>query len=233
MLRRPIWAIGTVICVVLVLLFVRLGFWQLQRHDERRARNAAVESQMERPPVPVEASDREFQRVDVDGTWDDAGTVFVRSRSYQGRPGYHVVTPIVLEDGRAVLVNRGWAPDADAPAVAGTASLDGMRRASQVREGIGPRDPAEGTLTQVARVDIARIQQQYRRQLLPFYVEVQGDAGAEPPFPVEPLELDDGPHLSYAGQWFIFAAIGAVGWVILLRREARGGPGLRLAPPGA
>lgn len=219
-LRRPVWAIGTVICIVLVLLFVRLGFWQLERLDERKERNERIESRMDLPAEPVEVADDEYRRVVVEGRWDDDATVFIRSRSYRGRPGYHVVTPVVLDGGdEAVLVNRGWVPDSEAPPVDGEALVEGIVRAPQVRGSFGPRDPEEGELTQLARLDVARVQQQYDRRLLPRYVELQAEPGVEPPYPVEPPDLGEGSHLSYAGQWFIFATIGAVGWVILLRRQ--------------
>lgn len=221
-LRRPVWAIGTVICLALVLLFARLGVWQLDRLDERRERNERVEARMELPAEPIEVVDDEYRRVAVDGTWDDDATVFIRSRSYQGRPGFHVVTPVVLDGGdEAVLVNRGWVPDAEAPPVSGPAHVEGIVRAPQVRGSIGPRDPDDGVLTQLARLDVARVQQQYGRELLPRYVELQAEVepGADPPYPVDPPDLGEGSHLSYAGQWFIFATIGAVGWVVLLRRQ--------------
>jgi surfeit locus 1 family protein len=219
-LRRPRWIVGTVICVALVLLFVRLGFWQLDRLHERRAQNERIESRMELPVEPVEVvGDEEYRRVAVDGAWDDAATVFVRSRSYQGRPGFHVLTPVVVGE-EAVIVNRGWVPEASAPPVSGRAHLEGLTRRSQQRGSIGPRDPEDGVLREIVRADLGRIQQQYDRPLLPVYVEVEGEPGAAPPFPIEPPDLADGPHLSYAGQWFLFALIGAGGWVILLRRQA-------------
>lgn len=221
-LRRPIWAVGTIICVLVVLLFVRLGFWQLDRHAERRERNDRIEARLGEEPEPLAVVERhddvEHRRVTFSGTWDDDATVFVRSRSYRGRPGYHVVTPVVLGD-EAVLVNRGWVPDAEAPPVSGRVVVEGLARATQERGSFGPRDPDEGVLREVARVDVHRIQQQYDRPLLPLYVELHEPA-TDVPVPVEPPTVEAGPHLGYAGQWFAFAAVGTVGWVILLRRQA-------------
>lgn len=221
-LRRPVWAVGTVICLALVLLFVRLGVWQLDRHTERSARNDRIEARMAAEPEPLAVAvarhdDLEHRRVTFSGEWDDSGTVFVRSRSYRGRPGYHVVTPVVLGD-QAVLVNRGWVPDPEAPPVAGRVVVEGILRRSQERGSFGPRDPEEGVLREVARVDVARIEQQYDLPLLPVYVELHEPTAASP-IPVEPPDVDAGPHLGYAGQWFAFAAIGIVGWVVLLRRQ--------------
>jgi surfeit locus 1 family protein len=231
-LRRPVWAVGTVICLVLVALFVRLGVWQLDRHDDRRRHNAEMGARLDREPEPIDrllagGDDLELRRADATGAWDDGGTLFVRSRSHAGRPGYHVVTPLVLGD-RALVVNRGWVPRPEAPAVDGEATVRGRLRRTQERGSVGPRDPAEGFLREIARVDLARIQQQYERLLVPWYLELEEPA-TDLPVPVPPPDLDAGPHLGYAGQWFAFAAIGAIGWVILLRRQ-RDDPSSR---PGA
>lgn len=221
-LRRPVWAIGTVICLGFVLLFLRLGLWQLDRHTERTERNDRIEARMAADPEPLAVTiarhdDLEHRRVTFSGEWDDTGTIFVRSRSYRGRPGYHVITPVVVGD-RAVLVNRGWVPDPEAPSVGGRVVIEGVLRRSQERGSFGPRDPEDGVLREVARVDVERIDQQYDLPLLPAYVELHEPATTNP-VPVEPPDVEAGPHLGYAGQWFAFAAIGAVGWVILLHRQ--------------
>ena len=81
----------------------------------------------------------------------------------------------------------------------------------------------EGTLTALARADIARLQQQTAYPLLPFYVELESstpaDAGGPTPIPLP--DLDDGPHLSYAFQWFIFATLAVIGWVVVVRKSGR------------
>ena len=106
--------------------------------------------------------------------------MLVRNRSYNGSPGYHVLTPLVLPSGDAVIVNRGFVPletTGDAPKVptppSGVVVVNGRVRSSQKRGHFGPRDPAEGTLTEVARADLARLQQQMPYRLLPVYVELE------------------------------------------------------------
>jgi surfeit locus 1 family protein len=101
--------------------------------------------------------------------------------------------------------------------------VTGLLFASQEREGIGPRDPTGGRLDELSRLDLDRLQQQYGTDLYPMWLQL---ADTEPPvegeLPVllpEP-EQDEGPHLSYAVQWFLFATVGAVGWPLLLRRTA-------------
>ena len=240
---RPKWVVGHVLVVVLVVTFVSLGLWQLRRLDERQARNAEIAARSEIPPVPAgelappearpaDVEDLEYRQVVASGEYDAEGEVLIRPRSLDGVSGWHVVTPLVLDDGRAVLVTRGFAPLSEDPATAraaaappaGEVTVTGLAFPSQVRQGIGPTDPAEGTLLELARVDIARVDQQYAREVLPFYVQLLGQEPALDPrgLPQQlPLPAtDEGPHLAYAGQWFLFAAVGAIGWPVLLRRTA-------------
>jgi surfeit locus 1 family protein len=236
-LLRPRWLVGTIIAVLLIVLFVNLGFWQLRRLDEKRDRNAAIEDRSSRPVQPLdEVVDAEarfdevgglvYRRVSARGRYDAEGEVRIRSRSLDGRPGLWVVTPLRLDDGDALVVNRGFVPiSTDVPAPPrGDVEVTGLLFATQERQGIGPRDPAGGVLPELSRLDLDRLQQQYGPDLYPVWLQLQRqdppvDEDALPVLLPEP-EQDEGPHLSYAVQWFLFATIGAVGWPLLLRRAA-------------
>ena len=229
--------------VALVAVCIAAGFWQLRRLDERRDRNAAIEARSSVPVQPIDevvAADAEFadadglvyRRVTARGAYDADASVLVRSRSLDGRPGFHVLTPLVTGDGEALIVNRGFAPFTDDPAQAlaatgplgGEVEVTGLLLGTQEREGIGPTDPASGVLTQIARADLGRLQQQYEADLYPLYLQLESSvpapAGELPVILPEP-EQGEGNHLSYAVQWFLFAAIGAGGWPLLLRNTAR------------
>lgn len=147
-------------------------------------------------------------------------------RSLEGLPGHWVVTPLVLEDGNAALVIRGWvpfdrqeAPVADAAPPNGSTTVRGFLRPD---EGDGSTVPdADGV---VGRVDVRGIGSAlpYRVLVLPIQLTEQ-----DPPQPSElPVrigwpELSEGPHLSYAIQWFAFATIAVVGAIVLAGRERR------------
>jgi surfeit locus 1 family protein len=248
-LWRPWWLLSHVFVVVLVVVFVALGFWQLRRLDERRTYNDLVESRTELPvatmaeivpdgpSTPAEAvEDVAFRRVTLTGTYLPDQEVLVRNRTYDGLPGFWMITPLALPDGTAVAVNRGWvpfattSPDGPWPEYApptGTVVVDGMVRESQARStGLvgGPVDAVDGRLSTLSRVDVPRLDQQVPEPLHPLYVDLRTQQPAQAgdlPLPVPEPELGEGPHLNYAGQWFIFATLTVIVYPLLLRRVAR------------
>jgi len=264
-LLRPRWVVLHVLVLVAVVVMVNLGLWQLRRLDERRDRNALIEARADSPPVSVtavlsalddrtEAEASEWTSVEATGTYDTDAEVLVRNRSYQGIPGYHVLTPLRLSSGTALVVNRGWVPLAAEvqrrpdvpPPPPGEVHVVGRLRPSQERGRFGPQDPGEGHLDVLSRADLGRLGQQVPYDLLPAYVELvaQQPAPADGPLLIPEPDLDEGPHLSYAVQWFLFSAFAVAGWVILVRREVTkegkprppaGGPGTPGAPgaPGS
>jgi surfeit locus 1 family protein len=235
---RPKWVFGHILCFTLVVTFVNLGFWQLRRLDEKRDRNELIRSREEAPPTSVDEALRNgaeaaaYRRIRDEGTWDAAGTVLVRSRSLDGDPGYHVLTPLDLGD-QVIIVNRGFARlggggdqailETVRPAGDLHVRVEGVLRPSESRGSFGPKDPSTGRLSVVNRVDIPRLQRQISEPLAPLFLQLQS---SQPP-PGDVLRLlplpatDEGPHLSYAVQWFIFATVGAVGWPLLLRKQGR------------
>ncbi len=236
--RRPVWLVGHLVALAAVVGFVFLGLWQFDRHEVRRGLDAVLTARLELPPAELtdvvgDPAAAEFRPVVVRGSYRPADEVILQARSHEGRSGHEVLTPLVLADGSAVIVDRGWVPiDVEGPPVVGAeaAALDveveGYVRLSQRRTGLGPVDPADGVLDRVARVDLDRLQQQIDLPLLGFWVQLrsQEPSQAEFPLPVEPPRPGEGPaHLSYAVQWFAFAAIVAIAYPILLRRTARRG----------
>jgi surfeit locus 1 family protein len=245
---RPRWILSHLLVATLVALMVSAGFWQLRRLDERRDHNAAVEAAADLPSEPIgqllpagaDATDDDvdgvvYRQTELDGRYALDEQVLVRNRSQDGVPGYWVITPLVLDDGEAVAVNRGWVPfnttdpdgnwDEFAPP-SGPVSVTGLVREGQVRSsGLigGPTDAEQGRLTTLSRVDLDRLQAQVAEQLFPVYVDLTSQAPPQGdlPVPVPEPELGEGNHLSYAGQWFIFAALTLVVYPLVLRRTAR------------
>lgn len=232
-LRQPKWIAATVVVVGLAAVFVRLGVWQLDRLEERRQANAVGEQRLDAEPAEFsllleqagDTTSLEHRRAIVHGEFDVAEEVLIRSQVELGQAGFHVITPLVRDDGSAVLVNRGWVPiTMDTPPVEaapdpGAHTLEGWVHLTQTRPTLGQEEP-EGDLDVLNRVDIDRIGDQTPYELAPVYLVATGESGGDLPVPVDPPDFtDEGPHLAYAIQWFGFAAVGVIGLYFLLRRE--------------
>lgn len=235
-LRQPKWVVAAVLVVLVAALFVRLGVWQLARLQERKTANEVGETHLTADPVPLDRllaetgddlASLEYRKVTATGRWDTAEEVLIRSQVELGTAGFHVITPLVGEDGSAVLVNRGWVPLAmDTPPVEEASPLhsedqvEGWVHLTQLRPALGAEEP-RGELDIFNRVDIDRIASQMPYPLAPVYVVAIGERGDQLPIPLHPPDFtDEGPHLSYAIQWFSFALIAIVGFFFLVRRKS-------------
>jgi surfeit locus 1 family protein len=241
---RPKWIVSHLLIVLLVVVMVNLGFWQLRRLDQKKDFNRLVRGREAAAVVPLDdalqptesfaqaADGATYRRVTATGQYDTANEVIVRARSLNENPGAWVLTPLVTSSGAAVLVNRGWfgdpgvperAPAATAPPK-GTVTVSGMLLPTETRGLFGSKDPKTGHLTNLARADVARVQQQVPYDLYPATLQLsaqQPPQTGDVPVKLEPPVLDDGPHFSYAVQWFTFSAIAVVGYPLILRRSAR------------
>ncbi|HYJ78030.1 MAG TPA: SURF1 family protein [Longimicrobiaceae bacterium] len=222
-------------------LCVRLGFWQLDRLQQRREGNAALASRMRLPPLTVDAETADSirrdsaafvnRRVRASGVYLP-GDVVLRGRAHEGRPGVHLVTPLAVgAGGEVILVNRGWVLSPDAVTVdaarhaePGERAVEGiLQQVPVTRDGGAPS--SGGGRTTYRRLDLPTLRRTIGRPVLPLYVQQLPEAGPAPPAGLVRIPLPspgEGPHLGYAIQWFSFAAIGIVGLAILVfrRRDA-------------
>jgi surfeit locus 1 family protein len=227
--RGTLW--GSVIVVLVAVVCARLGWWQLQRLEQRRARNHATLERMRLAPAqfsPIgdDTTGLIFRRTVLNGSFDDERTIIIAGRSLRGVPGVHVLTPLRL-GGAAVLVNRGWMPSADGARI----ELDSIRESSPRNlaalitpfpEDYGRTGASDGFQQVWFQMNGARLRAQFPYHVFPALVQILPHSG-QPQFPIRlrPPELDEGPHLGYAIQWFSFAAIALIGWSVLLLRRRR------------
>jgi surfeit locus 1 family protein len=216
------------ITVVVAATCVRLGFWQLDRLHGRREINAMLEARGAEPIAPIASIDPggiPYRHVTATGTYDPTHEWILSGRSQDGVAGNHVLTPLVLGDGTAVVVDRGWVPlEIGGVPVTGAAAAPGGR-VTVTGLALPPDDvtaPAISPAPSIAtRIDLGRAGLPYR--LLPVYLLLETQAPPQDlPAVVAPPTFDDGPHLSYAIQWFAFASIAVIGGVVLLVRDRRG-----------
>lgn len=232
------WLFATLLVLAGTALCIRLGIWQLDRLEQRRAFNQQFESMRAMPALdlnqeaPEDLPQMEWRSVNVRGEYDFANQVALRNQYNGSEYGYHLLTPIRFEGG-AVLVDRGWIP-ADGNSTSGdwqkynqpgVVDLTGQIRLGQSRPAIGGVAdvlPEDGSRLEVwSNADVEQIASQLPYPVLPVYVQpdVDGD-DADPPIPYQPaIELTEGPHFGYALQWFTFATILFVGYPFFLRSQ--------------
>ncbi|GAA0989783.1 SURF1 family protein [Nocardiopsis tropica] len=226
--------------LVIVPSFVWLGFWQLDRWELRSASVNLQQDNLAAEPVPVSelaavgedvAPGDRWRTVEASGTWDTSHEILLRNRDGSGGVGYHVLTPLVGEDGTAVLVNRGWiqrgetALDAPEPPAApgGTVDVTGRLHFSETEENSGLRNRDDLPEGQLMMVDVDMIADGLPYPVYGGFVELtRQDPAPDPaPEPVELREVDSGMSASYAVQWWVFAVVAVAGWIFLVRRELR------------
>ena len=199
--------------VVIAAGCVRLGLWQLDRLDQRKARNATIAAAFHEPPIPAQRAIKDsmprFRRVMATGRWEYDQETTVSGRTRSGSPGVHIVTPMILDDSTEILVNRGWVYSPDARTVDLTRWHEGDRgQFMGYIDELPPslRPSSAGRLYVVALADST----------------APPATGEQRParLPV-PAFGDEGPHLSYAVQWFSFAAIALIGTPLVVRRQRR------------
>lgn len=232
----------TVLGGVVVAVCVALGLWQLQRLSDRRALNDRLIAREALPVAEVatltpldggRGDPAAYRRVRTTGVYDPANEVVLRARSLNGRAGNHLLTPLTLAGGDAIIVDRGWIPlTIDRPGAAQTAppagevTVTGILVPTEPKPIVfGPRDPPAGRLTTIGRIDLERLAQQmpYAIEPLAIAMEQQRPAQTDLPHPAGRPPPGEGPHLAYAVQWFIFAAIALITTTLLMRRERAAG----------
>ncbi|MBS0319255.1 MAG: SURF1 family protein [Proteobacteria bacterium] len=231
----PSWrvrAIPTLAAAAAIVVFVLAGNWQHRRMLEKDALRAALDAAMAQPPValPGAATDWpqwRFRAVTLQGRFDAARQIFIDNRIDAGRVGYHVVTPFVLDDGRAVLVDRGFVPAGPdrrvlpaAPVPGGVLTVHGRVAVPERYVELASAAP-EGVLWQ--NLDPARFAAATGLPVLPIVVELDaadtagGTLARNWPAPDYGRER----HLNYMIQWYAFATLTAGLWGYFTWRRRR------------
>lgn len=240
-LLRPGWLVLIAMCGVFVYLcFTVLAPWQLGKNDQNSHRNTLIADSMHADPVPVGelfgeqsaiSADEEWRQVQATGTFLADKQVLVRLRSVSVDPAFEVLVPFQLEDGRVIIVDRGyvWPDENMKPPVVpdpptGTVTLDGRVRTSE--RTWGDRGPiSEGGWTQVYAIHTAGLSELLDLPLLGNYIQLnEGQPGGLGVIALP--QLDAGPYLSYGLQWIAFGVMVPAGaayfmWAEIKERRRR------------
>ncbi|SCG59452.1 SURF1 family cytochrome oxidase biogenesis protein [Micromonospora inositola] len=251
-LLTPRWLGCLALTLVAAALMVFLGNWQLDRYRGRTAINERIDAGATMPPAPLRdamaaptggpgtagpaPADRlTWTRATATGRYDPANVVLVRARTVDNTVGFEVLTPLVLADGTAVLVDRGWIPPApgagattqpQVPAApTGEVTVTGRVLASE--SGAGAVDRRDGKL-ETRRIGVSRLARELPYPIHGGYLLLdQQTPAADPAFQAVPIgHTNNWQNFGYVVQWWLFAGMSLVGYGWVARREARREAGL-------
>ena len=241
-LLTPRWLAAAALTVAASVIMVFLGNWQLHRYQERSAINARIDAADSVPAVPLASvlakpaapgrpgaspgADAAWTKVTVTGRYDPAHEIQARGRTVDGSVGFEIVTPLLLPDGAAVLIDRGWVPSKDGDAVSapvapaaptGEVTVVGQVHLSESRP--APLARRDG------RIDTRRIAVPKLAAALPFpvYGAYLLVSDPEPGFTRVPIKHEDSwQNGGYAVQWWLFAVMALLAYGWQARKEAQG-----------
>lgn len=232
-LRR--WLGFVLVAILGVAVASALSNWQFHRRAEAVARIELVNANWDAPPVPIAslmpdadgfAPADDYRPVIAEGEYLTDQQLLARGRPRDGKVGFQVLTPLRLDSGLVLLVDRGWTPagsDVTRPAAEPDAPSGRVRvtvRLRQAEPRVDGRGNTDRTLATIHPPSAAEILQ------LPVYTGAYGLLADESPstatgvLATKPV-ADEGPHLSYAIQWIIFGILGLAGLIVLARTEIR------------
>jgi cytochrome oxidase assembly protein ShyY1 len=236
-LLNPRWIATALVILVLAGVCVQLGRWQLHRLDERKARNGVTRTNLAAAPAPladvvgpqrVVGDQHDWRTAVVTGRYDASKQVVIRYRNVNSRPGFEIVTPLMLADGTGILVDRGFlarqgaelAPANLPPAPTGEVTVTGRLRRSEQGGHTSGGTPVDGTARLINGPEFGSA---FHLNLYDGYLTVdRQQPAADPAFDGFPgPEIDDGPHFFYALQWFFFALLAIGGLVYFSRQDVQ------------
>lgn len=208
----------TVLALCLLPVLLSLGFWQLDRAEEKRQLQALFDQRQQSGPVPIaslaDSGDLRYQPVSLRGEFLNDKTLLLDNRIHQGRFGYEVVVPFRLRDAeRIVLVNRGWVPgdssrrSLPAPVpVTGPQLLTGTVYVPQGKLMVLAETRDTGWPRVVQSVDVDSLRDAFEQPLFAYTVRLDaGSPGALETY-WQVVNVQPAKHTGYAVQWFAMSA---------------------------
>ena len=252
-LLTPRWVALALLMTLIAATMVGLGLWQLGRYHHRSDINARIDAAAQSAPRPLSdvlappvgsgvglapTPEDTWSVVSATGRYDAAHEVVARARTLDGSAGFEIITPLVLADGTAVLVDRGFlaAPSgvaADIPAApappSGEVVVVGRVHAPESRATVPERI---GDRLAVRRIDPAKFVDVMPYSLYGGYLTLQSQT---PPAtgeltPLPPDRQNAALNAGYTVQWWAFAVLTLAGFGYLAYRHAHPSPSG--SPPG-
>jgi surfeit locus 1 family protein len=226
----------TLLAVIACLLFVRLGFWQWHKGEDRQlAWQRFTHGTDTLVALGARAADDVplFQRVRVTGSLDGAHQFLLDNRSYRGTPGYEVLTPLKRDGARTLLIDRGWVPFSGSRRTLPDVALPASAQAAADFTGRVAQLPAAGLASGRAPPEQGSRWPKLTSFPAPPDLEAALGVPLEPRIVLldaaapygyardwQPPGMPPLRHFSYAIQWWCFAGLTAVTWLVMSTRRS-------------
>ena len=239
-------AFHALVWLILIPAFIALGYWQRTLWKDRADSQGLVYAKLDAKPVSIDGVDpvghdvsqaQQWITVSATGHYDTAHQFAVRDRSQNENAGWYVVTPLVLSDGTAVLVNQGWiqASDGSAPSTAmpalppvpsGTVTVSGWLQPDETTANTSITDDTNalptGEIALITKTDLqSRVPETLHDGSIQLESSTPANTSAAAAQPIPGPSYDNTMYIAYMCQWWVFAIIMPVTWLKLLHREAQ------------
>jgi cytochrome oxidase assembly protein ShyY1 len=239
-------AFHALVWLILIPAFIALGYWQRTLWKDRADSQGLVYAKLDAKPVSIDAVDpvghdvsqaQQWINVTATGHYDTAHQFAVRNRSQNENAGWYVVTPLVMSDGTAVLVNQGWiaTSNGDVPSTAmpalppvpsGTVTVSGWLQPDETTGNTSIKDDTDslpaGEIALITKPDLqSRVPETLLDGSIQLNTSSPANTGAAAAQPIPGPSYDNTMYIAYMCQWWVFAIIMPVTWLKLLHREAQ------------
>ena len=222
----------TLLCLPLFALLIGLGLWQLERLQWKLGLIAQIQRNMTAPAISLDQALKlgveraQYRRVTVRGSLDNTKENYLYTTGPEGGPVYHVLTPLLVGSGNAVMTDRGYIPvSLRDPAIRpgsepnGQVEFVGILRTSD-QPGVFTPQPDLRNRVWFTRDVASMARRDHLRLIAPVILEAVGAPGQKWPRGGQTRVDLPNDHLQYALTWFLLAAVLAI--VYLAWHRARG-----------
>lgn len=207
--------------VVFTLLFAQLGFWQLDRADEKDLIQQDIEQKFAAEPLKLTTTvgdawnEWRYRKIEATGHFGDGFQIYLDNRVHNGKAGYHMIAPFYLEGSdTAILINRGWVyvgrdrkflPEVTIPTE--TITIKGRLSSPRSKPTIFGDDEMPDAYSEKlwTYLDIDYVAGKYQLKLEPYIILQENDIEDGLLRQLPNYESNVTMHLGYAVQWFAFA----------------------------
>ena len=215
--------IPSLITLILLPFLVSLGFWQLDRADQKRIIDKGVIEAIAKPTLKLNIFDTSklsteiYRTVSIKGKYDTENQFLLDNRTHLGKPGYHVLTPFHFDNSngkQTVLINRGWitykGTRDNIPSIKlGSNKREILGTLKEIGDSIVLNDAVETRSNPklIQSIQLSQLMQDLDYKLLPAIIELNKEDKDGFVREWQPYYGSIDKHNAYALQWFSMAAV--------------------------